>query len=64
MNAASRLLFFLIAVLGLCWEECGGNPVFFCYRILWDLRCYYGRRIFNEGLGHVRNDPPPAAHNL
>jgi hypothetical protein len=31
---------------------------------LWDLRCYYGRRIFSEGLGHVRNDPPPAAHNI
>ena len=36
MSPAGRLLF-LIALLGLCWEECGGNPVFFCYRILRDL---------------------------
>lgn len=63
MNAASRLLF-LIAVLGLCWEECGGNPIFFCYRIFWNLRGYYSREIFSEGSGHVRNYSAPAAPNL
>jgi hypothetical protein len=34
----------LITMLGLCWEECGENPVIFCYRIWWTLAALFHER--------------------
>jgi len=55
MIPTARLLT-LMATLNLCWLECAQNPLFFCYRIGWDLLAPLRQ---SQGGGN----PPPSCSN-
>jgi hypothetical protein len=54
---SSDQLLSLVAASGLCWQECCGNPVLFCYRVVIGLVIPWRERQLDRGVSDLCSIP-------